>query len=56
MKKIKFFALLAALVLPLGFAACSSDDDDDKNNNMWAYFFIECAKVTISPDLFYFPP
>lgn len=33
MKKIKFFALLAALVLPLGFAACSSDDDDDKNNN-----------------------
>ena len=33
MKKIKFLALLAALVLPLGFAACSSDDDDDKNNN-----------------------
>lgn len=29
MRKITFLALLAALVLPLGFGACSSDDDKD---------------------------
>ena len=32
MKKI-FLALLAAVVLPLGFAACSSDDDNDNNGS-----------------------
>ena len=32
MKKI-LLALLAAVVLPLGFAACSSDDDNNDNNN-----------------------
>lgn len=49
MKKITFLALLAALVLPLGFAACSSDDDDNNNGGGQ-----ETTKTSKYDDLKYF--